>query len=232
MICAWFQSALRGAGPYVVCRSAIAACTHERRDWKQIAVLYRRLEDGHDRRAGEINRAIALAELKGPAAALALLDELDLERYQYLHSTRADLLHRLGRHDEARAAYTRALCASADRAREALPQLTAAPTPARSRVRRVVGEGRPGAVDLAAAVRLSYNRRAADRKGDPGAPPARLVGCISLTLWAPGPKPLAPTPDRAAGADPGTRLQPARRIPRCRWPAATLPLRGRATVLR
>ena len=56
-----------------------------------------------------LNRAIALAQIEGPAAALALLDDLDLDSYQYFHSTRADLLRRLGRNDQARAAYARAL---------------------------------------------------------------------------------------------------------------------------
>jgi RNA polymerase sigma-70 factor, ECF subfamily len=56
-----------------------------------------------------MNRAIAVAELEGPQAALALLDRLELDDYRYYHSTRADLLRRLGRSDEARAAYTRAL---------------------------------------------------------------------------------------------------------------------------
>ena len=53
--------------------------------------------------------AIAVAELQGPRAALALLDGLGLDDYRYYHSTRADLLRRLGRGDEARAAYARAL---------------------------------------------------------------------------------------------------------------------------
>ena len=56
-----------------------------------------------------MNRAIAVAELEGPQAALALLDCLELDDYRYYHSTRADLLRRLGRNDEARAAYARAL---------------------------------------------------------------------------------------------------------------------------
>ena len=56
-----------------------------------------------------MNRAIAVAELEGPRAALALLDHLELEDYRYYHSTRADLLRRLGHDDEARAAYARAL---------------------------------------------------------------------------------------------------------------------------
>jgi RNA polymerase sigma-70 factor (ECF subfamily) len=56
-----------------------------------------------------MNRAIAVAELEGPEAGLAMLDGLELDDYRYYHSTRADLLRRLGRDDEARAAYTRAL---------------------------------------------------------------------------------------------------------------------------
>jgi len=56
-----------------------------------------------------MNRAIAVAELEGPESALALLDTLELEGYRYFHSTRADMLRRLGRDSEARAAYARAL---------------------------------------------------------------------------------------------------------------------------
>ena len=56
-----------------------------------------------------MNRAIAVAELEGPEAALAVLDRLALEDYRYYHSTRADLLRRLGRDSQARAAYERAL---------------------------------------------------------------------------------------------------------------------------
>jgi RNA polymerase sigma-70 factor (ECF subfamily) len=93
-----------------VVQAAIADLhTHERRDWEQIAALYRRLEDLTGSPVVTVNRAIALAELQGPAAALALLDKLHLDSYQYFHSTRADLLRRLARDDEARAAYTRVL---------------------------------------------------------------------------------------------------------------------------
>jgi RNA polymerase sigma-70 factor, ECF subfamily len=78
------------------------------RDWSQIALLYRRLEELTGSPVVTVNRAVALAELEGPEAALALLDDLDLDDYLYFHSTRADLLRRLARTDEARAAYIRA----------------------------------------------------------------------------------------------------------------------------
>jgi RNA polymerase sigma-70 factor (ECF subfamily) len=57
----------------------------------------------------ELNRAIAVAEADGTEAGLALIERLDLDGYQYVHSTRADLLRRLGRADEARSEYERAL---------------------------------------------------------------------------------------------------------------------------
>ncbi len=55
-----------------------------------------------------LNRAIAVGEVEGASAALALVDELDLDNYHSFHATRADLLRRLGRDDEAAAAYKRA----------------------------------------------------------------------------------------------------------------------------
>jgi len=55
-----------------------------------------------------LNRAIAIGEVQDPAAALALVDELDLENYYTFHATRADLLRRLGREGEAAAAYEHA----------------------------------------------------------------------------------------------------------------------------
>ena len=55
-----------------------------------------------------LNRAIAIGELQGPAAALPLVEKLDLDNYYAFHATRADLLRRLGRHREAAAAYQRA----------------------------------------------------------------------------------------------------------------------------
>jgi RNA polymerase sigma-70 factor (ECF subfamily) len=100
---------LRGSGPYVV--QAAIADLHLRvpRDWEEIALLYRRLEQITGSPVVTMNRAIAVAELEGPEAALALLDQLELDNYRYYHSTRADVLRRLGLADEARAAYARAL---------------------------------------------------------------------------------------------------------------------------
>jgi RNA polymerase sigma-70 factor, ECF subfamily len=101
--------ALHGAGPYVI--QAAIADLHLRvpRDWEEIALLYERLEQLTGNPVVTMNRAIAVAEVDGLEAGLAVLDGLELGDYRYYHSTRADLLRRLGRHDEARAAYHRAL---------------------------------------------------------------------------------------------------------------------------
>jgi RNA polymerase sigma-70 factor (ECF subfamily) len=79
------------------------------RDWQQIAALYTTLSVQTGSPVVELNRAIAVAELDGPAAGLAIIDSLDLEHYRYFHSARAELLRRAGRDDEARRAYRRAL---------------------------------------------------------------------------------------------------------------------------
>jgi RNA polymerase sigma-70 factor (ECF subfamily) len=101
--------ALHGSGPYVLQAAIADLHLRERRDWERIALLYQRLEDISGSPVVTMNRAIAVAERQGPEAGLALLDDLPLDEYRYYHSTRADLLKRLGRDDEARAAYTRAL---------------------------------------------------------------------------------------------------------------------------
>ena len=85
-------------------------CTWTSRiDWPQIAALYGELVRLTGSPVVELNRAIAVAEAEGTDAGLALVDRLDLDGYQYFHSTRADLLRRLGRADEARTEYERAL---------------------------------------------------------------------------------------------------------------------------
>jgi RNA polymerase sigma-70 factor, ECF subfamily len=101
--------ALQGRGAYVV-QAAIASLHMDvPRDWPEIAALYGELVLITGSAVVELNRAIAVAELAGADAGLALVDRLDLDGYQYFHSTRADLLRRLGRADEARAEYERAL---------------------------------------------------------------------------------------------------------------------------
>jgi RNA polymerase sigma-70 factor (ECF subfamily) len=86
---------------------ADAATVHET-DWSQIVALYDQLLVFAPTPVVALNRAIAVGEVEGPAAALALVNELDLENYHPFHATRADLFARLGRHDEATAAYARA----------------------------------------------------------------------------------------------------------------------------
>ncbi|MBV8217198.1 MAG: sigma-70 family RNA polymerase sigma factor [Solirubrobacterales bacterium] len=101
--------ALHGNGAYIIQAAIADLHLREPRDWEEIALLYRRLEQITDSPVVRMNRAIAVAELDGPEAGLALLAELDLDGYRYYHSTRADLLRRLGRDDEARAAYAHAV---------------------------------------------------------------------------------------------------------------------------
>ena len=96
-------------GPYVIQAAIASLQTQERLDWPQISMLYAKLAELTGSPVVRLNRAVAVAEADGPAAALAIVDELDLPDYQYWHSTRAELLRRLGRPDEARAAYRRAL---------------------------------------------------------------------------------------------------------------------------
>ena len=101
--------ALQGGGPYVVQAAIASLHMEEPHDWPQIAGLYGELVRLTGSPVVELNRAIAVAEAEGAEAGLALVDRLDLDGYQYFHSTRADLLRRLGRSDEARTEYERAL---------------------------------------------------------------------------------------------------------------------------
>lgn len=120
-------------GPYQI-QAAINAAhsdapTAADTDWSQIVRLYDQLLTHTPTPIVELNRAIALAELEGPAAALAIVDELDLDSYHLFHATRADLLEHLGRYREAAAGYDAALARTANTAerkllrqrREALP---------------------------------------------------------------------------------------------------------------
>jgi RNA polymerase sigma-70 factor, ECF subfamily len=101
--------ALHGRGPYVLQAAIASLHVDEPHDWPQIAALYGELSRLTGSPVVELNRAIAVAEAEGPQAGLAILDRVDLEDFRYLHSTRGELLRRLGRTDEARDAYRRAL---------------------------------------------------------------------------------------------------------------------------
>jgi RNA polymerase sigma-70 factor, ECF subfamily len=101
--------ALQGGGPYVIQAAIASLHMEEPHDWPRIAALYGELARLTGSPVVELNRAIAVAEAEGTEAGLALVDRLDLNGYQYFHSTRADLLRRLGRTDEARTEYERAL---------------------------------------------------------------------------------------------------------------------------
>jgi RNA polymerase sigma-70 factor, ECF subfamily len=101
--------ALGGRGPYVVQAAIAVLHVDEPQDWPQIAALYGELACLTGSPVVELNRAAAMAEAGEVKAALALVGRLDLDRYHYLHATRAELLRRLDRTDDARAAYDRAL---------------------------------------------------------------------------------------------------------------------------
>jgi len=107
---------LGGRGPYVVQAAIASLHADEPQDWHQIAALYGELARLTDSPVVELNRAVAVAEADGPDAGLRIVDRLALEDYRYLHSTRAELLRRLGRTEEALDAYRRALALTHDEA--------------------------------------------------------------------------------------------------------------------
>ena len=107
-------------GPYQI-QAAIAAVhsdasAAEDTDWGQIVALYDQLLAFTPTPIVALNRAIAVAEVRGPAEALSLLDGLDLAEYHLWHTARADMLGRLGRNGEAAAAYDAALTLTSNRA--------------------------------------------------------------------------------------------------------------------
>ena len=88
-------------------------------DWSQVVALYEQLARVDRSPIVRLNRAIAVAELDGPEVALAEVDGLSLDGYHAFHATRADLLRRLGRSAEARAAYDRAIALTGNTAETA-----------------------------------------------------------------------------------------------------------------
>jgi RNA polymerase sigma-70 factor (ECF subfamily) len=103
-------------GPYQV-QAAINAVhsdapTADATDWPQILQLYNQLLSFASSPVVSLNRAVAVAEVEGPEAALALVDQLDLAHYHLFHAIRADLLRRLGRNVAAAAAYDAAIARS------------------------------------------------------------------------------------------------------------------------
>jgi RNA polymerase sigma-70 factor (ECF subfamily) len=101
--------ALHGRGVYVLQAAIASLQLDEPIDWLQIGALYEQLSRVTGSPVVELNRAVAVAEAGAPDEALAIVDGLSLDGYRYLHSTRAELLRRLDRPEEAAAAYRRAL---------------------------------------------------------------------------------------------------------------------------
>jgi RNA polymerase sigma-70 factor (ECF subfamily) len=101
--------ALGGRGPYAVQAAIALLHADDPPDWPQISALYAELGRLTGSPVVELNRAVAIAEAGDVDAALALVERLELDRYHYLHATRAELLRRLDRVDDARVAYDQAL---------------------------------------------------------------------------------------------------------------------------
>ena len=160
--------ALGGRDRYVLEAAIAALHVDEPQDWPQLAALYGELARVTGSPVVDLNQAAALAEAGDVEAALELVESLDLDAYHYLHSTRAELLRRLDRIDEARAAYDRALelvhsdpeRRFLERRREALPNVSA------TRVARILARVRE--------IPEGFVRTYGDI--DPGAP--RLVGRV------------------------------------------------------
>ena len=101
----------RGEGPYAVQAAIAAEHVADVTDWTRVVALYGRLAELDPSPVVELNRAVAVSMVAGPEAALELVGQLEsgrLAEYHLLHATRADLLRRLGRDEEAAAAYRRA----------------------------------------------------------------------------------------------------------------------------
>jgi RNA polymerase sigma-70 factor, ECF subfamily len=104
-------AAAAGDGPYAVQAAIAAEHVAAVTDWKRVVMLYARLAELDPSPVVALNGAVAMSMAAGPQAGLEIVDQLRggrLERYHLLHATRADLLRRLGRDDEAADAYRRA----------------------------------------------------------------------------------------------------------------------------
>jgi RNA polymerase sigma-70 factor, ECF subfamily len=101
--------ALGGRGPYVLQAALASLHAEDVPDWDEIAALYGELARATGSEVVELNRAVAIAEGGDVDAAMRIVERLDLDGYHYLHATRAELLRRLDRVDDARGAYGRAL---------------------------------------------------------------------------------------------------------------------------
>ncbi|HEY2593010.1 MAG TPA: RNA polymerase sigma factor, partial [Chloroflexota bacterium] len=115
--------ALGQPGPYQI-QAAIQAVHSDARsadqtDWGQILGLYDQLLSVSPGAVVALNRAVALAEVEGPAAALQVVDGLELDSYYLYHAIRADLLRRLRRDAEAARAYTEAMASTENAAERA-----------------------------------------------------------------------------------------------------------------
>ena len=101
--------ALGGRGPYAIQAALAVLHSDEPPDWERIASLYGDLAEITGSPIVELNRAAAIGEAGDEDGALAVVERLELDQYHYLHATRAELLRRLGRTEDAHAAYARAL---------------------------------------------------------------------------------------------------------------------------
>jgi RNA polymerase sigma-70 factor, ECF subfamily len=101
--------ALGGRGPYVLQAAIASLQAADPVNWDDIVALYNELAELTHSPVVALNRAVAVAEAGAPEHALALVEALDLDEYRYLHSTRAELLHRIGDDSLAADAYRRAL---------------------------------------------------------------------------------------------------------------------------
>ena len=105
--------AIGRVGPYALQAAIAAEHANDATDWPNVVALYDLLMAVNPTPVVALNRAVAVAMAEGPERGLALIDDLaadgTLDGYHLLHAARADLLRRLGRHEEAAAAYRRAL---------------------------------------------------------------------------------------------------------------------------